>query len=124
MLIFTCLGLDIFADDEEEVEEIVAVLSSQAYAYIAFKALFSVGAITAISRVERKRNYIICAIAYVLINIVGNSVLNALTGGNMYVNFNLLPNPTLAAVLCAIFAVAMCVASVAFVLSKEKPKKF
>jgi hypothetical protein len=101
------------------------------YLFSAFKALFTLSLVSIVARMEQKRNFIISFAVLVVTHFVGSIVLGNLVtvenvngfvwGGNIYPYFETLPNPVLAVILCAVFAVIAFISSFVFIVYKEKP---
>lgn len=123
-------GTNIFIDtDEEDAVE----LSVNAYLYSAFALLFFYGVLMGVSRIERTRNSVIAYLITILVLFGGNMLLaNLVDDGTsrfvisapIYEQFETLPVPWLAVLLCGLFAAAALIGSVIFLIYKEKPKKF
>jgi hypothetical protein len=133
MIIFVTIGLATYYIDGEnfmqnEVNALFAYGVNE-YLFSVFKAIFTVSLISIASRLEKKREVIIAFVVLYVTHFVGAIVLANLVkanGGfivNIYPYFNTLPNPVLAVILSAVFAVLAFALSFAFIVYKEKPQK-
>jgi hypothetical protein len=107
-------------------------LGVKEYLFSVFKALFTVSLVSIASRMEKKRDIIIAFVVLFVAHFGGTLLLNGLIAtsgygfvfsGNIYPNFEMLPDPTLAVILCGVFAAIAFACSVVFIVYKERPKR-
>jgi hypothetical protein len=105
---------------------------AQEYLFSLFKMIFNLSLISIASRMEKKRGIIIAFVVLFVAHFGGIVVLSnlitteagrsfALTR-NIYPYFSTLPNPTLAVILSAVFAVVAFALSFAFIVYKSHPR--
>jgi hypothetical protein len=136
MIFIVPIGIAVYFTEGDafllEVFDFSLPFGANVYLFSAFKALFTLSFLSVVARMERKKSFIISFAALVITHFAGAFVLSVLVdrangfvlSSNIYPYFDTLPNPTLAVILCGVFAVVAFALSFIFIVRQEKPKAF
>lgn len=115
-------------------ESITFAISAASAVYQIFACLFHFGCLAVLTRISERLRFFLLFVFYLVVNLIGGYTLGGIIlAGNpaeewnpliVFACFDQLPNPWLAAGLCAVIGISVFVGSVFFILHKERPKEF